>query len=242
VAIVTGAGRGIGVVYAKALAAEGAKIAACDIRDPEHTVNSIRQQGGEAEGFITDVTDRAAVEAMVAGTVEAFGNVDILANNAALFADLTSRSFLDIPSDEWERVMSINTRGVFECARAVVPDMRKRSYGKIINIASGTVFKGSTGKCHYVASKGAVIAMTRVMARELGADNICVNALAPGMTMSEAVENDEHYINSATPNTRCFKRHQYPDDLTGAMIFLSSADSDFMTGQTMLVDGGSAMH
>jgi NAD(P)-dependent dehydrogenase (short-subunit alcohol dehydrogenase family) len=242
VAIVTGAGRGIGVAYAKALAAEGAKIAVCDILDTEQTVNSIRQQGGEAAGFRADVTDVKAVAGMVAGTIEAFGKVDILVNNAALFADLGSQSFMDIDSDEWDRVMSINTRGVFECIRAVVPDMRTRGYGKIINIASGTVFKGSTGRCHYVASKGAVVAMTRTIARELGDDNICVNALAPGMTLSEALEENEHYLNSPTPNTRCFKRHEYPEDLTGAMVFLASTDSDFMTGQTMLVDGGAAMH
>ena len=202
VAIVTGAGRGIGVAYAKALAAEGAKVALCDVLDPDNAVNIIKQQGGEAIGFRTDVTSPDAVKAMVEGTVAAFGKVDILVNNAALFADLSSRSFMDIPSDEWDRVMTINTRGVFECARAVVPDMRKRGYGKIINVASGTVFKGSTGKMHYVASKGAVVAMTRVMARELGDDNICVNSIAPGMTMSEGVADKAEYINSPTPSTR----------------------------------------
>jgi NAD(P)-dependent dehydrogenase (short-subunit alcohol dehydrogenase family) len=242
VAIVTGAGRGIGVAYAKALAAEGAKVAVCDVLDPDNTVNIIKQQGGEALGFRTDVTDSKAVTAMVEETVAAFGKVDILVNNAALFADLSNRSFLDIPSGEWDRVMTINTRGVFECARAVVPDMRKRKYGKIINIASGTVFKGSPGKLHYVASKGAVVAMTRVMARELGADNICVNSIAPGMTMSEGVADKEEYINSRTPSTRCFPRHEQPDDLTGAVVFLSSGESDFMTGQCMVVDGGAAMH
>jgi NAD(P)-dependent dehydrogenase (short-subunit alcohol dehydrogenase family) len=242
VAIVTGAGRGIGVAYAKALAAEGAKVCATDIRDSSRTVDIIHQQGGEAIGIEADVTDAAAVGDMVAEVIKSFGKVDILVNNAALFADLSRSHFMDITSDDWDRVMAINTRGVFECVRAVVPDMRKRNYGKIINIASGTVFKGSTGLCHYVASKGAVIAMTRVMARELGEDNICVNALAPGQTLSEAVEDREEYINSATPGTRCFKRHERPDDLTGAVVFLASGESDFMTGQTMVVDGGSAMH
>ncbi len=242
VAIVTGAGRGIGVAYARALAAEGARVAVCDVLDPEQTVNGIRQQGGEAIGFVCDVTDPKAVAGMIAGTVEAFGKVDVLVNNAALFANLNRGHFMDIDSAEWDRVMAINTRGVFECVRAVVPDMRKRKYGKIVNVASGTVFKGTPGLCHYVASKGAVVAMTRVMARELGADNICVNALAPGMTMSEGVAHKEEYINSATPGTRCFKRHEQPEDLTGAVIFLSSSDSDFMTGQCMVVDGGAAMH
>lgn len=242
VAIVTGAGRGIGVAYAKALAAEGAKVCAADIRDPGRTADIIRQQGGEAIAVEADVTDPEAVAGMAEAAVGAFGKVDILVNNAALFADLERGHFMDIASDEWDRVMTINTRGVFECVRAVVPDMRKRQYGKIVNIASGTVFKGTTGLCHYVASKGAVIAMTRVMARELGADNICVNALAPGMTLSEAVEERDEYLNSPTPGTRCFKRHELPGDLTGAVVFLASADSDFMTGQTMVVDGGAAMH
>ncbi len=242
VAIVTGAGRGIGVAYAKAIAAEGAKVAVCDVLDPTATVNIIRQQGGEATGFTCDVTDPETVSAMVADTVAAYGKVDVLVNNAALFANLNRRHFMEINSAEWDKVMAINTRGVFECVKAVVPDMRKRGYGKIVNICSGTVFKGSPGLCHYVASKGAVLAMTRVMARELGGDGICVNALAPGMTMSEGVADKDEYVNSTTPSTRCFKRHEQPEDLTGAVVFLSSGESDFMTGQCMVVDGGAAMH
>jgi NAD(P)-dependent dehydrogenase (short-subunit alcohol dehydrogenase family) len=240
VAIVTGAGRGIGVAYAKALAAEGARVCATDIRDTARTVDIIRKQGGEA--IAADVTEPGAVAAMVAETIARFGKVDVLVNNAAVFADLERGHFMDISSADWDRVMTVNTRGVFECVKAVVPDMRKRRYGKIINIASGTVFKGSTGLCHYVASKGAVIAMTRVMARELGDDNICVNAIAPGMTLSEALVGRQDYENSATPDTRCFKRHERPEDLTGALVFLASGESDFMTGQTMVVDGGAAMH
>jgi NAD(P)-dependent dehydrogenase (short-subunit alcohol dehydrogenase family) len=242
VAIVTGAGRGIGVAYAKALAAEGARVCATDIRDTARTVDIIRKQGGEAIGLAADVTEPGAVAAMVAETIARFGKVDVLVNNAAVFADLERGHFMDISSADWDRVMTVNTRGVFECVKAVVPDMRKRRYGKIINIASGTVFKGSTGLCHYVASKGAVIAMTRVMARELGDDNICVNAIAPGMTLSEALVGRQDYENSATPDTRCFKRHERPEDLTGALVFLASGESDFMTGQTMVVDGGAAMH
>lgn len=243
VALVTGAGRGIGVAYARALAAEGAKVVAADILDSQRTADIINQQAeGRCLALRADVTDPKQVSAMVAEAVQAFGHLDVLVNNAALFADLRPRSFLDIPSEEWDRVMQINTRGVFECVRAAVPEMRKIGYGKIINICSGTVFKGTAGKCHYVASKGAVLAMTRVMARELGGDNICVNSLAPGMTLSEALEEREDYLNSTTPSTRCFKRHERPEDLCGALVYLASKDSDFMTGQCMVIDGGAAMH
>jgi NAD(P)-dependent dehydrogenase (short-subunit alcohol dehydrogenase family) len=242
VAIVTGAGRGIGVSYAKRYAEEGAKVVCVDVLDSQSTVDTIKQAGGNAIGVKADVTDAKAVAEMARVAVETYGKIDILLNNAALFANLERRHFMDIPSEEWDKVMQINTRGVFECIRAVVPDMRKREYGKIINIASGTVFKGTTGLCQYVASKGAVVAMTRVIARELGPDNICVNALAPGMTLSEALAERDFYLNSSTPSTRAFKRHEYPEDLTGAAVFLASADSDFMTGQCMVVDGGAAMH
>jgi NAD(P)-dependent dehydrogenase (short-subunit alcohol dehydrogenase family) len=244
VAIITGAGRGIGQSYAKSLAEEGAKICVTDIIDTDNTVNIIKQAGGEAIGVHCDVLKRDEIDAMVASTIEAFGKVDIMVTNAALFADLEQKSFMEISEDEWDRVMQVNIRGVFSCVKAVVPEMRKNKYGKIVNISSGTVFKGSPMLLHYVSSKGAMIAFTRALAREVGDDNICVNALAPGLTMSEKVIGDEQWeaVKDANAATRAFKREELPEDLVGAMKFLCSSDSDFMTGQTMLVDGGSAMH
>jgi NAD(P)-dependent dehydrogenase (short-subunit alcohol dehydrogenase family) len=244
VAIVTGAGRGIGVHYAKALAEEGAKVCCSDILDTENTVNIIKQAGGEAIGNRCDVTDPDQVRAMVAETVEAFGKVDIMVTNAAIFADLQQRSFMEIPEEEWDRVMAVNTRGVFSCVKAVVPEMRKNGYGKIVNIASGTVFKGTPMMLHYVSSKGAMVAFTRSLSRELGEHNISVNAIAPGLTMSEKVVGDAQWtdIKDANAQTRAIKRDEVPEDLLGTLVYLSSSDSDFVTGQTIVVDGGSAMH
>lgn len=244
VAIVTGAGRGIGVFYAKALAEEGAKVCCSDILDTENTVNIIKQAGGEAIGNKCDVTKPDEIQAMVAQTVEAYGKVDIMVTNAAIFADLPQRSFLEIPEDEWDKVMAVNTRGVFSCVKAVVPEMKKNGYGKIINIASGTVFKGTPMMLHYVSSKGAMVAFTRSLSRELGEHNICVNALAPGLTMSEkvAASADWSGAKDANAQTRAIKRDEVPEDLIGTLLYLSSEDSDFVTGQTIVVDGGSAMH
>ena len=244
VAIVTGGGRGIGVEYSKVLAAEGAKVAVTDIVDTETTVNIIKQAGGDAIGIHCDVTDPDNIKAMVAETVEAYGRLDILVNNAALFADLKQGSFLDIDEAEWDRVMQINTRGVFSCSKAAVPEMKKNGYGKIINIASGTVFKGTPMLLHYVSSKGAQVAFTRALAREVGDHGITVNCIAPGLTMSEKVIEDDQWTAVKDGNTasRAIKREQMPEDLIGALVFFSSQDSDFITGQTLVVDGGSAMH
>ena len=244
VAIVTGAGRGIGVHYAKALAEQGAKVCCSDILDTENTVNIIKQAGGEAIGNRCDVTKPDQVRAMVAETVEAFGKVDIMVTNAAIFADLQQRSFLEIPEEEWDRVMAVNTRGVFSCVKAVVPEMIKNGYGKIVNIASGTVFKGTPMMLHYVSSKGAMVAFTRSLSRELGEHNISVNAIAPGLTMSEKLVGDKQWLDmkDANAQTRALKRDEVPEDLIGTLVYLSSPDSDFVTGQTIVVDGGSAMH
>ena len=241
--IVTGAAHGIGAVYAKALAAEGARLSLCDLTEPRSVADEIRAAGGQAISMVTDVTSPAAVAAMVKATVDAFGTVHGLVNNAAMFGSLALKPFMEIESAEWDQVMAVNTRGPFECAKAVVPVMRKQKYGKIINIASGTVFKGTTHLLHYVASKGAVVAMTRVMARELGNDNILVNCIAPGLTVSAAVQNNYTRAGiDATTASRALKRDEEPEDLIGSLIFFASGESDFITGQTLVVDGGSFMH
>ncbi len=243
VVIVTGAAQGIGATYARALAAEGAYLGLCDLNEPSAIADELRASGAKVVSRAADVTSPDAVQAFVRAVEEAFGTIHVLVNNAAMFGTLRPKKFTEIGSNEWDAIMAVNTRGPFECAKAAVPAMRRAGYGKIINIASGTVFKGSPYLLPYVASKGAVIAMTRVMARELGDDGIGVNCIAPGLTMSENVVNsslgDHAESNTAS---RCFKRRQTPEDIVGALLFLASTDSDFVTGQTLVVDGGSALH
>ncbi len=244
VAIVTGAAQGIGAACAQALSDEGAKVSLFDIADATGAADAIRAGGGTAMAAVADVSDGAAVAAAVARTVAAFGGVDILINNAALFATLALKPFTAIGAAEWDRVMAVNVRGVFECAKAVAPHMRARRYGKIVNVASATVFKGTPLMAHYVASKGAVMALTRTLARELGDDGIRVNCLAPGLIASDGLRDNAEYTGSlvsANIASRALKREAVPADLTGAMVFLASPGSDFITGQTLVVDGGSVM-
>lgn len=245
VAVVTGAAQGLGRQFAAALAARGAKVLVGDVADVAATVAEIDAAGGAARGTRLDVTDPASVAATVAAALSAFGRIDILVNNAAISGNLKLGPFTDIDSAAWDAVMAVNIRGVFECSKAVVPAMKRQRSGKIINISSGTAIKGSPGLLHYVASKGAVISMTRALARELGDDNICVNCIAPGLTRSENIVANPAW----TPETvsrnvasRALKREADPADLIGALLFLASAQSDFITGQTLSVDGGSVMN
>ena len=244
VAIVTGAAQGIGAAFAKALAAEGAKVVIADLDPGEKVVAELKAAGAEAIDVPTNVADDYSCNAMVAATVGAFGKLDIIVNNAAIFTAVERKPFTEIPVEEWDRVMAVNVKGVWLCCKAAVPEMRKQSYGKIISICTGRVFKGSPFFLHYDASKAAVLGITRSLAREVGDDNICVNAIAPGSTMSENVLKRSNWMGSnptATTATRALKRQETPEDLVGACVYLASADSDFVTGQTMVVDGGSAM-
>jgi NAD(P)-dependent dehydrogenase (short-subunit alcohol dehydrogenase family) len=244
VALLTGGSKGIGVHYAKKLAGEGARLMIADIADAKDLAAEMARQHGanSVASSVTDVSDEGAVKKLVADTVERFGKIDILVNNAALFAPLSEQKVLDIDVALWDRVMAINVRGVFLMTKHVAPQMIAQKYGKIINISSGTVARGIPNFSHYVTSKGAVTAFTRSISRELGEHNICVNTLAPGFTLSDSVikENPGHLAHSQQPSIvrRAIKRDEYPEDLLGALVFLASPDSDFITGQTIAVDGG----
>jgi len=247
VAIVTGGGHGIGKAYAIRLASEGAKIVIAEVDEKAaHAVaKELTGAGYEALGLRTDVSDAASVERMANTTVERFGRIDVLVNNAAIFATVPmSRSPFDqITIDEWDRMMTVNLKGTWLASCAVIPQMRKQGYGKIINISSGTALKGSPSRIHYVTSKAGILGFTKTLANEVGKNNICVNCVAPGSTLSE--ENPDASVitmRNEALSSRALKRVQSPDDLTGAIVFFASADSDFITGQTLVVDGGSCLH
>ena len=240
VAVVTGAAQGIGRTYAEALAAKGARVVVTDIEDTSDAVAAIEAEGGEAIGMTTDVTSDDSLQEMVSETESAFGPIEVLINNAAVFAALALKPFTQIPNDEWDLVMRVNVRGPFQAAKAVAPSMKKNGRGKIINISSGTVLRGAPMFLHYVSSKGAIIAQTRAISRELAADNIHVNTIVVGFTESEGVKQHGQLGAARTPTLamRAIQRDMLPEDIVGAMLFLASEDSDFITGQSINVDGG----
>jgi 3-oxoacyl-[acyl-carrier protein] reductase len=242
VAIVTGGGRGIGSHYCRGLAAEGAHVMVADLNEA-----GARQVASEIGGSSTrvDVADEASVQTMVSTTLATLGRIDILINNAAIFTELIQprKSFDTIPVEEWDRVMAVNVRGTWLCARAVAPHFRQQRSGVIINISSGTIYGGTDGFAHYVTSKAAVWGLARVLARELGGSGVRVNAITPGLTSSEMVQ--EIYppeMLAARAQDRIFRREEHPDDLVGTVVFLCSDASAFITGQTFNVDGGAHFH
>jgi NAD(P)-dependent dehydrogenase (short-subunit alcohol dehydrogenase family) len=244
VAIVTGGAKGIGRFYSQALAAEGARVMIADIADGSGLAAEIASTCGanSVTSATVDVSDEASVTELVGTTMARFGRIDILVNNAALFAPLQEQPFAEIEAALWDKVMAVNVRGIFLMAKHVAPHMIAQRYGKIINIGSGTAARGIPHMLHYVTSKGAVTAFTRALSRELGAYNICVNTLAPGFTVSDSVveQNPGHLASAREPaiQRRALKRDEVPEDLVGTLIFLASAESDFITGQTLAVDGG----
>lgn len=245
VAIVTGAQTGIGRAIAERLAAEGAAVALADINDAGDVAHAILEKGGRALSVPTDVADETSVQRMVESTLSAFSRIDILVNNAAIASGMRLRPFEEISVAEWRRMQDVNAMGPFLCARAVSPHMRKQHYGRIVNLTSGTAFKGAPFLLDYVASKGAVITMTRALAREFGPDFVTVNAVSPGYTLSEGVQANKNFqeaYRQAAINSRALPRDGWPADIVGAVAFLASDDASFISGQILAVDGGSVYH
>lgn len=244
VAIVTGAARGLGRVISIGIAAAGATVVAADldIAGARDTVEAIPDRGAGALALPVDVAEERSVQEMAEATLRRFGRIDILVNNAALYGGLERKPFTDISVEEWDRVLGVNLRGPWLCARAVFPAMADQQHGRIVNIASAVFFSGSPKWAHYVSSKGGVIGLTRALAKEVGIHGITVNAVAPGFTMTEAsralIEDAEHY----GVERGAIKRAEEPGDVLGTVLFLASPASEFITGQTIVVDGGRQLH
>jgi NAD(P)-dependent dehydrogenase (short-subunit alcohol dehydrogenase family) len=241
VAIVTGGARGIGRAIAEGLAAEGARLVIADLAGADEAAASF--SGGL--GLTVDVAAEEEVERMAAETVERCGRVDVLVNNAGLYASLPMRPFEEISVEEWRRVMDVNVLSMFLCCRSIVPRMRECGGGKIVNISSGTPFRGVPFLLHYVTSKGAIVAFTRALAKEVGAAGVLVNCVAPGFTMSEGVKAHPEVIEKlrdVSIAARTLQRDELPEDVVGAVVFLCGPGSDFITGQTMVIDGGQYFH
>jgi NAD(P)-dependent dehydrogenase (short-subunit alcohol dehydrogenase family) len=241
VAIVTGAAQGIGRALADGLAREGARIVVADLRGAEDAAAAY--PGGL--GLTVDVASEEDVQRLVDETVGRLGGVDVLVNNAGLYASLAMRPFTEIPLAEWRQVMDVNVASMFLTCRAVVPVMRGRGGGKIVNISSGTPFRGVPFLLHYVTSKGAIVAFTRALAKELGKDGIHVNCVAPGFTMSDGVKQHPEVVDKlrdVSVAARTIQRDQVPEDVVGAVVYLASPAADFVTGQTIVIDGGQYFH
>jgi 3-oxoacyl-[acyl-carrier protein] reductase len=245
VIVITGGSKGLGKTYSRYFAGIGARVVVADV-DADSTRNLVDElvsAGHEAMAAPVDISQEQEVEAMAAAAVERWGRIDGLVNNAALMSVLPRAAWTDIPIAEWDRVMEVNLRGMFLCCRAVYPAMKRRQAGKIVNISSGRILDGVPFRLHYTTSKAGVVGLTRSLAREVGADNIAVNALLPGFTLSETqlASSDAGYL-TTHDEQRAIKRPQVPDDLIGAVHFLLADASNFMTGQSINVDGGWRMH
>jgi NAD(P)-dependent dehydrogenase (short-subunit alcohol dehydrogenase family) len=241
VAIVTGGAQGIGRAIAATLAADGARIVVADLKGAQQAAAHFP----DGVGLTVDVASEDDVARMAAETIERCGAIDILVNNAGLYASLPMRPFEQIPVEEWRRVMDVNVLSMFLTCRAIVPHMRAQGGGRIVNISSGTPFRGVPFLLHYVTSKGAIVALTRALAKELGADDVLVNCVAPGFTMSDGVHEHPEVIEAlrdVSVGSRTLKRDQVPADVVGAVAFLCGPGATFITGQTMVIDGGQYFH
>jgi NAD(P)-dependent dehydrogenase (short-subunit alcohol dehydrogenase family) len=245
VAIVTGGATGIGYAIAEALAGRGAALVVADIAKAEAAAARLGAQGARAIGVAADVASATDAAAMAQRAISAFGGIDILVNNAGIYASLKPKPFEEIDPAEWRRVMDVNALGVFLSIRAVLPTMKARGAGRIINISSGVAFKGNPYMAHYVASKGAVVSLTRALATELGPHNVLVNSVAPGFTLSEGVLANPELVAGVQERSlrgRVLARDMTPADLVGAVAFFAGPDAGFITGQTLVVDGGAYYH
>jgi NAD(P)-dependent dehydrogenase (short-subunit alcohol dehydrogenase family) len=237
--IVTGGAGGLGRAFAQGFVSAGARVVVADINaaGAQATANAIDGSDRQCIGVEVDITDERSVARMVERTRDAFGSIDILVNNAAIYGTLQRKSFFEIAADEWDLVLSVNLKGAFLCAKAVYPHMRGRG-GKIVNIASASAMSGSPLWLHYVSSKGGMMAMTRGLARELGGEGVTVNAIAPGFTLTEASRAVVEDAESWGVDRGAIQRAEHPEDVVGAVLWMASPHSDFVTGQTLVVDGG----
>jgi NAD(P)-dependent dehydrogenase (short-subunit alcohol dehydrogenase family) len=236
VAIVTGAGQGIGRKIAEGLADQGARVVVADVQGAEEAAAAL-----DGLAVAVDVSDQAACERMAQAAIDAYGRIDILINNAGIWSSLVPTPFEQLSVHEWKRVFDVNVLGMYLATRAVAPSMRQAQRGRIINLSSGTPYKGVPLFLHYVTSKGAVIAMTRGLAKELGADNVTVNTIAPGFTLSDGVLANPvqvQQLQDISAKARVLVRDQYPEDIVGAVLFFAGEESSFITGQSLVVDGG----
>ena len=237
-AIVTGGARGLGRVYCVALAGAGFDIVVADLLDTREAVEEVEAAGGRAIGCRTDISSAADNEALAAAAVDQFGTIDVLINNAAFFSQIVRGPFNEVSQDEWDRAFEINVRGCWLTCCAVHPHMKKQGSGKIINIASTTCFKGTVGFPHYVASKSAIIGLTRCLAQELGPDGITVNTVSPDLIPDPSLRPSDAASDKFVVAARPLKRTQVPEDMVGTILYLADGGSDFVTGQNIVVNGG----
>lgn len=240
VIIVTGGAKGLGAAYCEGLAREGATVIVADIADTTDITASLTTIGAPSRAFQVDITQTAQISDMVDAVLGEFGRIDGLVNNAAYFRAAAAGAFLDVPMEELDRCLEVNVRGTWLCTKAVVPSMIKARYGKIVNISSASVWKGTsaTGP-HYLTSKAAAIGFTRALARELGEHNICVNSLVPDAIPATGDTQSSESATQRQIGNRCLKRTQEPDDMVGSLVYLCGSGSDFVTGQSIHVNGGS---
>ena len=245
VVIVTGGSQGIGLAVARDLSTRGMRVVIADLVNAQSSARSLQALGLAACGYDVDVSDPEQVEALVAYTLKEYGAIDALVNNAGIYSSLVPTGFESLTAEDWRRVFDVNVLGLFLCCKAVMPAFRQAGQGSIVNISSGVAFKGNPLMAHYVASKGAVISLTRALATECGEHRVRVNSVAPGFTLSDGVKQNSNLIDGVKGPSlkgRVLSRDMTAEDLVGAVAFFVGNESAFITGQTLVVDGGAYFH